>query len=155
MFKKTKINIDLTNATIISQNSSFEGEVLSEDDIRLDGFFKGEMTSGKKIIIGKNGVFYGELKCENLINKGKIKGNASVSNSTILFAKSKFNGILSTQNFKVEGGASFDGNCNTGSANQSFETIEIIKEESENETKDLSHHIETQTETVGEILNNN
>ena len=155
MFKKTKINIDLTDATIISQNSSFLGEVLSENDIRLDGFFKGEMTSEKRIIIGKNGVFYGELKCENFINNGKFEGNASVSNSTILFATSKFNGILSTQNFKVEGGASFNGNCITGSTNQSFETIKIIKEESENGTKDLAPNVETQTETVGEIINNN
>ena len=46
-----------------------EGDIVSKNDIRLDGNLIGKMTTKKKIIIGKKGFFNGKLKCENLIRK--------------------------------------------------------------------------------------
>ena len=54
-----------------------EGDIVSKNDIRLDGNLIGKMTTKKKIIIGKKGFFNGKLKCENLIVEGKIKGHGN------------------------------------------------------------------------------
>ena len=165
MFKKTKIEIKLNDPTIINQNTIIEGEINSKNDIRLDGVLKGKMISEKKIIIGKNGDFKGKLKCENLIIEGIIEGKATVSNSTSLFTKSKFNGVLFTKKFQVKEGASFQGNCRTIDPNKPPESIriisdieggvEIIEEVGENQTEDLAEQKETQTEDEQEALQNN
>ncbi len=164
MFKKTKIEIVLKEPTIINQNTLIKGEIFSKSDIKLDGFLKGKMISEKKIIIGKNGEFVGELKCEDLIIEGSVEGKALVSNITSLFTKSKFNGVLSTQKFKVEEGASFDGDCQTITPNKSPESIkiipdlegegEILETKVETQTKDLALQKETQTEIIEETLDN-
>ncbi len=113
MFKKSEIDQPLTNPTKFNQDTSVEGEIVSKNDIRLDGNFTGKMTSQKKIIIGKKGFFSGKIITKNLVVEGVIKGEATVSNSTNLLETSNFNGILSTQKLGVEEGAVFDGNCIT------------------------------------------
>ena len=113
MFKKTESDQPLTDPTKINQDTSVEGEIVSKNNIRLDGSFTGKMTTQKKIVIGKTGFFSGKIICKNLVVEGVIKGEATVSNSTNLFENSSFNGILSTKKIGVEEGAIFDGNCIT------------------------------------------
>ena len=64
----------------------------------------------KKDHYWQKGFFSGKLKCENLIVEGKYKGEAT-GQTVLPLAYSNFNGILSTQKFSVEEGASFEGNC--------------------------------------------
>ena len=125
VFKKTETNHPLINPTKINQDTSMDGDIVSKNDIRLDGNLIGKMTTKKKIIIGKKGFFNGKLKCENLIVEGKIKGEAKVTNSTALLAYSNFNGLLSTQKFSVEEGASFEGNCITLKENNQEKTAKF------------------------------
>lgn len=113
MFKKTETGDILITPTKINQDTSMKGEIISKNDIRLDGILNGKMTTKKKIIIGKNGFFSGKLKCEDLIVQGSLEGEASVSNRTSLLATSSFNGVLSTHKFSVEEGATFQGDCKT------------------------------------------
>ena len=113
MFNKTKNNITVIASTKINKDTSIEGQIISKNDIRLDGFFTGKINTKKKIIIGKNGTLIGKLNCENLIVEGSIQGEAKVSDNTSLLASSSFKGILSTQKLCVEEGAFFDGDCKT------------------------------------------
>jgi cytoskeletal protein CcmA (bactofilin family) len=117
VFKKTKIDHPLTAPTKINQSTSMKGEIISKNDIRLDGILNGKINTEKKIIIGIQGAFSGKLKCENLVLEGSIKGEATVSNNTSLHAKSSFNGILSTHKLSVEEGAFFEGDSKTISKN--------------------------------------
>ena len=111
MFNKTKNNITVIASTKINKDTSIEGQIISKNDIRLDGFFTGKINTKKKIIIGTNGTLIGKLNCENLIVEGSIQGEAKVSDNTSLLASSSFKGILSTQKLCVEEGAFFDGDC--------------------------------------------
>ncbi len=117
--------------TKINQGTSMEGEIISKNDIRLDGILNGKINTEKKIFIGKKGAFNGKLKCENLILEGSLQGEASVSNSTSLLATSIFNGVLSTHKFSVEEGAFFEGDCKTtirDTPPDAAKVIEIVKE---------------------------
>ena len=155
MFKKTETNHPLINPTKINQDTSMEGDIVSKNDIRLDGNLIGKMTTKKKIIIGKKGFFNGKLKCENLIVEGKIKGEAKVTNSTALLAYSNFNGLLSTQKFSVEEGASFEGNCITLKENNqekqpSFDEMGEKIGNSEPQEEDQNKLIESEVKAVSE-----
>lgn len=155
MFKKTETNHPLINPTKINQDTSMEGDIVSKNDIRLDGNLIGKMTTKKKIIIGKKGFFNGKLKCENLIVEGKIKGEAKVTNSTALLAYSNFDGVLSTQKFSVEEGASFEGNCITLQENNPVKPSKFGEmgekiENSEPQEEDQNKSIETEVKAVSE-----
>lgn len=155
MFKKTETNHPLINPTKINQDTSMEGDIVSKNDIRLDGNLIGKMTTKKKIIIGKKGFFNGKLKCENLIVEGKIKGEAKVTNSTALLAYSNFDGVLSTQKFSVEEGASFEGNCITLQENNPVKLSKFGEmgekiENSEPQEEDQNKSIETEVKAVSE-----
>ena len=130
MFKKTEKGYTITDPTKINHDTSIEGEIFSKNDIRLDGILNGKMIAEKKIIIGKRGAFTGKLQCENLILKGSLEGEAKVSNSTFLVAISRFKGTLSTQEFKVEEVAYFEGECKTvviGESSEPQRDNEIIQ----------------------------
>lgn len=130
MFKKTEKEYTITDPTKINHDTSIEGEIFSKNDILLDGILNGKMITKKKIIIGKTGAFTGKLQCENLILEGSLEGEAKVSNSTFLMATSRFKGILSTQKFRVEEGASFEGDCKTvviGESSEPQRNNEIIE----------------------------
>lgn len=155
MFKKTETNHPLINPTKINQDTSMEGDIVSKNDIRLDGNLIGKMTTKKKIIIGKKGFFNGKLKCENLIVEGKIKGEAKVTNSTALLAYSNFDGVLSTHKFSVEEGASFEGNCITLQENNPVKLPKFGEmgekiENSEPQEEDQNKSIETEVKAVSE-----
>lgn len=104
--------------TKINYNTEIKGELVSDNDIRLDGHLEGKLISKKKIVIGKKGFFSGELECENLIVEGNLQGEATVGNTTSILAYSSFSGTLKTLKFYVEEGASFEGVCNTTSENK-------------------------------------
>lgn len=113
MFKKEQISPDLNDPSRISHKSSVEGEVFSKNDFRLDGSFKGKMTCEKRVIIGKKGLFRGELNCENLIIEGGMEAEITVSQKTSINSTAKFKGNLSTHKLEVEVGAFVEGNCAT------------------------------------------
>ena len=160
MFKKTETGHTVTDPTKINHDTSMEGEIFSKNDIRLDGILNGKMTTEKKIIIGKKGVFSGKLKCENLILEGSIDGEATVSNSASLMATSSFNGVLSTHKFRVEEGAFFEGDCKTMTENKPAEPDKVseVTDEAKNpepqqdfqNTSDQKKTIETEVDPVAE-----
>ena len=129
MFNNTEKNNILNASTNINQDTSIEGEIISKNDIRLDGFFTGKIDTKKKIIIGREGTFIGKINCQNLIVDGSIQGEAKVSENTSLHATSSFKGILSTQKLCVKEGALFDGDCKTILKNKSnnHENIKAAK----------------------------
>ena len=146
----------MTTSSKINQGTFMEGEITSKNDIRLDGILNGKINTDKKIIIGIHGTFSGKLKCENLIVEGSIKGEATVSNSTSLLARSSFSGILSTQKFNVEEGASFDGDCKTIIKNNPTDTVkalavtEKIKSTEPTDKSDQKYPIEAEVEALTE-----
>ena len=73
------------------------------------------MTCEKRVIIGKKGLFRGELNCENLIIEGGMEAEITVSQKTSINSTAKFKGNLSTHKLEVEVGAFVEGNCATHS----------------------------------------
>ena len=78
-----------------------------------------------------------------------------MTNSTSLLAYSNFNGLLSTQKFSVEEGASFEGNCITLKENNqekqpSFDEMGEKIKNSEPQEEDQNKLIESEVKAVSE-----
>lgn len=106
----SKAEIDLqTQFSIISKNSSFEGELNSNMNILIAGKFKGNITCKNTVISLEGSVVDGEIKAKDIILYGNFRGNIISSNLVKLFPSSCINAKIKGKTFIIEEGAVFDG----------------------------------------------
>jgi|SRR6186713_2960668 cytoskeletal protein CcmA (bactofilin family) len=111
--------MNITSATqsavnIIGTGTQIEGEIRSDNDIRVDGKVKGMITSKSKIAVGSTGIVDGDLVCENADVSGKVFGKVEVSDMLFLKSTGYLEGDIITGKLVVEAGARFTGSCKMG-----------------------------------------
>ncbi len=99
---------------IIGAGTQIDGEIRSENDIRIDGKVKGTVTSKSKIAVGTTGLVDGDLICENADVSGKVFGKVEVSDMMFLKSSGYLEGDIVTGKLVVEAGARFTGSCKMG-----------------------------------------
>lgn len=96
---------------VLSSGTVLTGNLVTQDDIRIDGVIEGNIISQGKIIIGNNGHVSGDVECVNLDLLGKVTGNISCQDTVILRATGNLIGDMTTQVVEIEPGARFTGSC--------------------------------------------
>lgn len=96
---------------VLSSGTVLTGNLVTQDDIRIDGIIEGNIVSQGKIIIGVNGHVSGDVECVNLELLGKITGNISCQDTIILRSTANLCGDMATQILEIEPGARFTGSC--------------------------------------------
>lgn len=101
---------------VLSGGTILTGNLVTGDDIRIDGTIEGNILSKGKIIIGAKGVVSGDVECHNLELMGQITGNISCSEIVILRSQCSISGDIATQIIEIEPGAAFNGSCRMNEA---------------------------------------
>ena len=96
---------------LLGKGSSFEGKLLFEGSVRIDGKFTGEIISTDMLIIGEGADVKGEISVGSLVVVGDYNGNAKAIKSIELKAPAKVRGTLTTASVVIERGVFFDGQC--------------------------------------------
>lgn len=96
--------------SIISEGASFEGSLVLDGALHLDGKFKGTIKVDK-VTIGKNGELDGISKANTIVVFGEIKGEISCRELT-LHAGSSIDGNIEYSSIKIFAGASIAGQIN-------------------------------------------
>jgi cytoskeletal protein CcmA (bactofilin family) len=125
--KETKIE------TIIGSNTDFEGNIRTQQGLRIEGKIKGEIWADA-VVLGEAGVILGDITARKVTVAGKVKGNISASESLELYTKGQILGDIKTSKLLVADGACFEGNCQM--IKQEGQIIEINPQSGEPE----SHH---------------
>lgn len=99
---------------VLSAGTILTGNLVTEDDIRIDGIIEGNIVSRGKIIIGGNGSVIGDIECINLDLMGKITGNVQCDEVVILRSSANMMGDVKTRTIEIEPGARFSGSCKMG-----------------------------------------
>lgn len=99
---------------IIGAGTHIEGEIKSDNDIRVDGKMKGTITSKSKVVIGATGIVDGDMICDNADISGKVFGKVEVSDLLFLKSSGYLEGEIITGKLVVEAGARFTGSCKMG-----------------------------------------
>ncbi len=105
----------------------FEGELNSNESIRLDGFFKGNVTVSDTLIIGETGKVLGHIKAKNLMCAGKIQGNIDIEEVAEFMSGGAIVGDINTGSLVMPMNVYFKGSCNMKNGNDNAE-IAIEKE---------------------------
>ena len=81
---------------LLGKGSSFEGKLLFEGTVRIDGKFTGEIVSTDTLMIGEGADVKGQIQVGSLIIVGEYSGDAKASKSIEIKAPAKVRGTLTT-----------------------------------------------------------
>jgi len=110
--KNSKSNLNsFSQQNTIAQGTTFNGDLISEGDFRIEGAISGSLTTTGKVVIGKTGTIDGVLVCKNADVEGKFKGTLTVSDTLSLRASADVEGEVQVGKLAVEPGATFNANC--------------------------------------------
>ena len=96
---------------LLGKGSQFEGKLLFEGTVRIDGKFSGEIISTDTLIIGEGAEVKANLTVGTLTCLGDYQGDAKATKSIELKAPAKVRGNLTTASVVIERGVFFDGTC--------------------------------------------
>jgi cytoskeletal protein CcmA (bactofilin family) len=103
---------------LLGKGSQFEGKLIFEGTVRIDGKFSGEIISSDQLIIGEGAEVKATVKVGTLTCLGDYQGDATATKAIELKAPAKVRGNLTTASIVIERGVFFDGTCkmDTGGA---------------------------------------
>ena len=110
---KPEQTVNVNSISRISVGTVIKGEIISPNDIRIDGTFEGKVTSKGRVVLGETAVVKGDIVCTNIDLWGKVEGNLFVKDTLSLKEGCTMNGNLHVRRLSVERGATFNGTCHT------------------------------------------
>ncbi len=91
------------------------GDILSENNILIEGEIMGNISCKGKVTIGDSGLVKGNIVCFMAEIFGTIEGEIKVEDVLNLKDTSKIYGNIFTKKLKIDEGAFFEGNCKMSS----------------------------------------
>jgi cytoskeletal protein CcmA (bactofilin family) len=105
MTKRDEIN------AFLGKNTEFEGRLSFEGAVRIDGRFKGEISSDGTLIVGETAVIESEIKVSHIIISGEMRGNILASRKIEIHAPGKVFGNICAPAVVMDEGVVFEGTC--------------------------------------------
>lgn len=94
---------------LLGKGSQFEGKLLFEGTVRIDGKFSGEIVSTDTLIIGEGAEVKANVQVGTLVCLGDYSGDAKATKSIELKAPAKVRGNITTATIVIERGVFFEG----------------------------------------------
>lgn len=101
----------------LGSGTEYQGQLNFNGTVRLDGRFKGDITSDGKLILGKEARLEGTVAVKELVVHGLLTGQIVVTKRTILHQDARVSGTLSTPALIMEEGALLQGELRMGKEN--------------------------------------
>lgn len=93
----------------LGPGSQFEGKLVFNEIVRLDGAFRGEVTSRDTLIVGDSADIQADVEVGTLILSGRFKGNVKAKTRVELRAPAQVDGTIETPALSVEDGVTLNG----------------------------------------------
>lgn len=97
--------------TLIGASTSVKGSLSSNNSLRIDGAFEGDITTTADIIVGEAGTVTATVSARNATIAGSVSGNMEIADKLELLATAKVIGDLKVGTLIIGEGAVFKGNC--------------------------------------------
>lgn len=88
----------------LGPGSQFEGKLIFDEIVRIDGQFRGEITSRDTLIIGETAEIQAEVTVGTLVLSGRFKGNIHAQKRVELRSPAHVEGNIETPVLSVEEG---------------------------------------------------
>ena len=98
-------------SAIIGLGTEFQGQLIFDGVVRLDGRFSGEIQSSGTLIIGETAYVNAEIKVDTVIVSGEVHGNIIAQNRVEFHAPAKLYGNIVSPALIINEGVLFEGKC--------------------------------------------
>ncbi len=98
-----------TVKAFLGAGSEFEGRMVFNEAMRLDGIFRGEISSDNTLIVGASADLKAEIAVDTLIISGVLNGRIKATGRVELRAPAKITGDIQTPSISIEPGVIFNG----------------------------------------------
>ena len=95
----------------LDNGSSFTGELEFEDTMRIDGRFKGKITSKNELIVGEQASIDGDIHVGRIAISGTVMGKIKADQKVEIHRSGRVYSDIETPALIIEEGAVFQGNC--------------------------------------------
>lgn len=124
MFEKKEATTIDEMHTLLGRESNFEGKLVFDGIVRIDGKFSGEIHTKGKLVIGEGALVEATSEVGTLVLNGEYKGDIVASERVEISRTGKLTGTLKTPVLVIEEGGTFDGTCEMNRAGKGITTGE-------------------------------
>jgi cytoskeletal protein CcmA (bactofilin family) len=78
----------------VNRNVRVAGRLVFQEPIRIDGHFRGEVSSSELVVISEDGSVGGRIRSPRLVVLGELEGDITASKSVVLGPRSRFTGTI-------------------------------------------------------------
>ncbi len=96
--------------TVLGQGLDIIGEMISDEDVVIEGKFSGKLSCSARITVGRTGQVEAELSGSIIQISGRVKGNLTAKQKIEIIATGYLEGNICTPKVIVAEGAIFKGN---------------------------------------------
>ena len=95
----------------LGQGTEFDGKLMFDGSVRIDGDFKGEILGGGTLIVGESANIEANIVVDNLLVSGDVRGSIEIKKRVEIFSTGRLLGNVKTTTFVIQEGAVFEGDC--------------------------------------------
>lgn len=97
---------------LLGRGTEFEGTLLFDGRLRIDGTFRGKIVSPDTLIVGDGADVDAQIDVANVIIKGgEVRGAIRASASIELYPPSRVSASLHSPSIFIDKGVHFEGTC--------------------------------------------
>lgn len=94
--------------TLIAEQCTLEGDLTTQNSIKVDGRIQGTLRAEGRAIIGETGVVKGDVHAVDLLVLGRLEGNVHAQRLH-LHASAQIHGNIEAETLQVDPGARYQG----------------------------------------------
>jgi len=106
--------------TVVGATVKIEGDLISEGDIKVDGFVTGKIKTSKNLYVGPNAKIEAQVEAGSAVVAGAIKGDIKVNSNLFIQESGKIEGNVTVARLEIAPGAYFSGTCTMPEAQMEF-----------------------------------
>ena len=106
--KKSPLGMEAPNTDAVNrivEGTTFEGNIRSQSNMRIDGHFEGDISTKGRLVVGPKGTIKGNVVCAHCEVEGSMEGQIEVAELMALKASAKVAGTVYYGQLSVEAGA--------------------------------------------------
>jgi len=102
--------ISASSKTVIGSGSRLVGDLISDEDVLLDGQIEGKVRSERSVTVGSGGELEGDVQAKSVSIGGKVRGQILATERAELAATAVVNGSVQAPKIIIAEGAHLQGN---------------------------------------------
>jgi cytoskeletal protein CcmA (bactofilin family) len=95
--------------SLLSKEIKIEGDIQGNENLQVEGKFKGSIKLAGDIVIGQTGVVDADVEADNVVIQGQINGNVTARKQLQIQSSGKLMGDCTAESIDIKEGALFEG----------------------------------------------